>query len=71
MFPLSFQSLIPIDRLPAYMKAAFDGFKNLNRIQSRLFKACTETDENILLCAPTVSILNIKLCAKCLIIHFL
>jgi len=49
------QSLMPIDKLPKYAHAAFEGFKTLNRIQSRLCKSAIETDENLLLCAPTVS----------------
>jgi len=44
-----------IDKLPKYAHAAFEGFKTLNRIQSRLCKSAIETDENLLLCAPTVS----------------
>jgi len=51
------QSLVAIDKLPKYAQAAFDGFKTLNRIQSRLCKSAIETDENLLLCAPTVSII--------------
>ncbi|XP_064601354.1 U5 small nuclear ribonucleoprotein 200 kDa helicase-like [Liolophura sinensis] len=47
------ESLVPIDRLPKYAQPAFDGFKSLNRIQSRLHKAAMESDENLLLCAPT------------------
>jgi pre-mRNA-splicing helicase BRR2 len=45
--------LVPIDRLPKYAQPAFEGFKTLNRIQSRLYKTALETDENLLLCAPT------------------
>ncbi|XP_068216026.1 U5 small nuclear ribonucleoprotein 200 kDa helicase [Palaemon carinicauda] len=47
------ETLVPIANLPAYAQPAFDGFKNLNRIQSKLFKAAMDTDENLLLCAPT------------------
>ena len=50
-----FQSLVNIDRLPKYAQPAFEGFQTLNRIQSRLFKAAMESDQNLLLCAPTVS----------------
>lgn len=57
MFPL--QTLVYIDKLPKYAQPAFEGFKSLNRIQSRLYKAALETDENLLLCAPTVSKLNL------------
>ena len=49
------QSLVPIDKLPKYAQGAFEGFKTLNRIQSRLSKSAIESDENLLLCAPTVS----------------
>uniref|UniRef100_A0A669F6W3 U5 small nuclear ribonucleoprotein 200 kDa helicase n=1 Tax=Oreochromis niloticus TaxID=8128 RepID=A0A669F6W3_ORENI len=34
-------------------QAGFEGFKTLNRIQSKLFKTTMETDENLLVCAPT------------------
>ncbi|XP_055955275.1 U5 small nuclear ribonucleoprotein 200 kDa helicase [Patella vulgata] len=47
------ESLVPIDRLPKYAQPAFEGFKSLNRIQSRLCKVTMETDQNLLLCAPT------------------
>lgn len=49
------QVLVAIDKLPKYAQAGFEGFKTLNRIQSKLFKTTMETDENLLLCAPTVS----------------
>ncbi len=45
--------MVPIDKLPKYAQPAFEGFKTLNRIQSRLCKAALETDDNLLLCAPT------------------
>jgi len=57
-----FQNLVKIESLPKYAQPAFEGFKSLNRIQSRLFKATMETDQNILLCAPTVSL--VKLCVQ-------
>lgn len=47
------ETLVPIENLPKYVQPAFEGFKNLNRIQSRLHKAALESDENLLLCAPT------------------
>lgn len=43
----------PINELPRYAQPAFEGFKTLNRIQSRLYKTALESDENLLLCAPT------------------
>ncbi|CAF4909304.1 unnamed protein product, partial [Rotaria sp. Silwood1] len=45
--------LYPISNLPKYAQPAFDGYKVLNRIQTRMVKAALESDENILLCAPT------------------
>ncbi|KAG5318519.1 U520 helicase, partial [Pseudoatta argentina] len=42
-----------IEQLPKYVQPAFDGFKTLNRIQSRLYQTALESDENLLLCAPT------------------
>uniref|UniRef100_A0A4W3I4Q8 Small nuclear ribonucleoprotein 200 (U5) n=1 Tax=Callorhinchus milii TaxID=7868 RepID=A0A4W3I4Q8_CALMI len=47
------EQLIGVEKMPKYTQAAFEGFKTLNRIQSKLFKAAMETDENLLLCAPT------------------
>lgn len=47
------EALIGIDRLPKYVQGAFEGFKSLNRIQSRLSKAALESDQNLLVCAPT------------------
>lgn len=44
---------VPIDKLPKYAQPAFEGYKTLNRIQSRLHKAALESDNNLLLCAPT------------------
>ena len=48
------ESLVAIEKLPKYAQPAFEGFKSLNRIQSRLCKAALENDDNLLLCAPTV-----------------
>ncbi|XP_002030655.2 putative U5 small nuclear ribonucleoprotein 200 kDa helicase [Drosophila sechellia] len=47
------EELQPVDKLPKYVQPVFDGFKTLNRIQSRLYKAALDSDENMLLCAPT------------------
>lgn len=49
----SSETLTPIEKLPRYAQPAFDTFKTLNRIQSRLCHTAIETDENVLLCAPT------------------
>ncbi|CAG9864245.1 unnamed protein product [Phyllotreta striolata] len=47
------EKLIAVDQLPKYAQPVFDGFKSLNRIQSKLCKSALESDENLLLCAPT------------------
>lgn len=47
------EKLVNVEDLPKYVQPVFQGFKTLNRIQSRLWKACLESDENMLLCAPT------------------
>ena len=39
--------------MPKYAQPAFEGYDNLNRIQSRLCNTALNTDENLLLCAPT------------------
>lgn len=49
------EHLIPISSLPEWAQPAFEGVKELNRIQSRLYKAAFEGADNILLCAPTGS----------------
>jgi pre-mRNA-splicing helicase BRR2 len=45
--------LVPIDQLPRYAQPAFEGFKSLNVMQSAVHKAALESDENLLICAPT------------------
>uniref|UniRef100_A0AAR2JZQ8 U5 small nuclear ribonucleoprotein 200 kDa helicase n=1 Tax=Pygocentrus nattereri TaxID=42514 RepID=A0AAR2JZQ8_PYGNA len=52
-FPYLHQTLVAIEKMPKYAQAAFEGFKTLNRIQSKLFKTTMETDGNLLVCAPT------------------
>ena len=47
------EKLVPIESLPKYAQPAFEGFKTLNRVQSKLSQTCLHTDENLLLCAPT------------------
>uniref|UniRef100_A0A670Z821 U5 small nuclear ribonucleoprotein 200 kDa helicase n=1 Tax=Pseudonaja textilis TaxID=8673 RepID=A0A670Z821_PSETE len=47
------EQLVPVEKLPKYAQAGFEGFKTLNRIQSKLYRAALETDMNLLLCAPT------------------
>uniref|UniRef100_A0A8C5MLF8 U5 small nuclear ribonucleoprotein 200 kDa helicase n=1 Tax=Leptobrachium leishanense TaxID=445787 RepID=A0A8C5MLF8_9ANUR len=47
------EQLVAVEKLPKYAQTGFEGFKTLNRIQSKLQKAALESDENLLLCAPT------------------
>ncbi|XP_020612728.1 U5 small nuclear ribonucleoprotein 200 kDa helicase-like, partial [Orbicella faveolata] len=47
------QERVPITSLPKYAQPAFEGYETLNRIQSRLSNTALNTDENLLLCAPT------------------
>ncbi|KAJ2939955.1 hypothetical protein O0L34_g6662 [Tuta absoluta] len=47
------ETLVAVEKLPKYVQPAFEGFKTLNRIQSRISKAALETDDNLLVCAPT------------------
>jgi pre-mRNA-splicing helicase BRR2 len=47
------ETLKPISSLPTWAQGAFSTYKSLNRIQSRLADAALNTDENLLLCAPT------------------
>lgn len=44
---------VSITSLPKYAQPAFEGYESLNRIQSRLSNSALNTDENLLLCAPT------------------
>lgn len=49
---------VPIGDLPRYVQPAFEGFQSLNIIQSAVHKTALESDENLLICAPTVSSYN-------------
>lgn len=53
------ETLKPITSLPPWAQEAFTGYRSLNRIQSRLCDAALYSDENLLLCAPTVSIVGL------------
>jgi pre-mRNA-splicing helicase BRR2 len=48
------EKLVKIDELPEWCRPAFGNYTSLNRIQSRLADTALGTDENLLLCAPTV-----------------
>ncbi|KAM1340459.1 hypothetical protein ACFX2H_038850 [Malus domestica] len=47
------EKLIDITELDEFAQAAFRGYKSLNRIQSIIFHTVYNTNENILVCAPT------------------
>ena len=47
------ERLNSISELPEWMHPAFEGMKELNRIQSRVSQTALYTSENILMCAPT------------------
>ncbi|GAA0146069.1 DNA metabolism protein [Lithospermum erythrorhizon] len=44
---------IEISELDDFAQAAFRGYKSLNRIQSKIFHTTYNSNENILVCAPT------------------
>ncbi|KCV68921.1 hypothetical protein H696_04341 [Fonticula alba] len=47
------EELVPISSLPAWAKDAFPSATSLNRVQSRVFPCAFQSDENMLICAPT------------------
>ncbi|XP_050379201.1 DExH-box ATP-dependent RNA helicase DExH14 [Argentina anserina] len=47
------EKLVEISELDDFAQAAFRGYKSLNRIQSRIYHTVYNTNENILVCAPT------------------
>lgn len=47
--------IVAVRELPEYYQAAFSGYSSLNRIQSVLSQKAIETDENLLVAAPTGS----------------
>lgn len=47
------EQFVQIKDLESWAQSAFQGFKSLNRIQSRIFPAAFHLNENLLVCAPT------------------
>ncbi|XP_077224585.1 DExH-box ATP-dependent RNA helicase DExH12-like [Tasmannia lanceolata] len=47
------EELIKISDMPDWAQPAFEGMKQLNRVQSKVYETALFTPENILLCAPT------------------
>lgn len=44
---------VTMDELPAWAQLAFEGYTKLNRIQSKIFPVAFNSNENLLVCAPT------------------
>ncbi|KAJ3318638.1 hypothetical protein HDU76_000778 [Blyttiomyces sp. JEL0837] len=47
------ERLITIPEFPDWAQRAFPGYKSLNRVQSLVYPVAFETNENMLVCAPT------------------
>lgn len=47
------EALVPISELDAFAHSAFRGIENLNRLQSKLFHSAYNSNQNLLVCAPT------------------
>ncbi|XP_020102625.1 DExH-box ATP-dependent RNA helicase DExH12-like [Ananas comosus] len=47
------EELVKISDMPDWAQPAFEGMKQLNRVQSKVYNTALFTPENILLCAPT------------------
>eukprot|EP00803_Ostreobium_quekettii_P005866 evm.model.scf_17.6 EVM.evm.TU.scf_17.6 scf_17:76728-98390(+) len=47
------EHFISIEEFEDWAQLAFQGYKTLNRIQSRIFQTAYRSNENILVCAPT------------------
>jgi replicative superfamily II helicase len=51
--PKSLDELYPIANLPDYLQPVFGSLKHLNQLQTKVRECCFETDESVLICAPT------------------
>lgn len=49
------EKLVKISEMPDWAQAAFEGMRELNRVQSKVYETALFSAENILLCAPTGS----------------
>lgn len=47
------EELVKISAMPDWAQPAFEGMKQLNRVQSKVYETALFSPENILLCAPT------------------
>ncbi|KAJ2555704.1 Pre-mRNA splicing, partial [Coemansia sp. RSA 1933] len=51
--PADSEPLVAVSSLPAWAQPSFEGHRELNRIQSRVYPTAFESDDNMLICAPT------------------
>ncbi|KAI9341779.1 Sec63 Brl domain-containing protein [Zopfochytrium polystomum] len=51
--PVTGEKLVPITHFEPWAQTAFKGYKSLNRVQSLIYPIAFETNENMLVCAPT------------------
>ena len=54
--PVKVENLVPISSFDDVGKMAFNGIKTLNRVQSVVCDTAYRSNENMLVCAPTLSI---------------
>lgn len=54
------ENLIPIQSFEPWVQPTFKGYKSLNRIQSIVYPIAFESNENMLICAPTGAVELIK-----------
>jgi pre-mRNA-splicing helicase BRR2 len=47
------EKLVPVSKMPTWAQGAFKSTTSFNRVQSRVFQTAFNTDENLLICAPT------------------
>eukprot|EP00887_Chlorella_sp_A99_P000213 scaffold13.g213.t1 len=47
------EAVVQVAALPDWAQLAFQGYERLNRIQSRIFPTAFNSNENLLVCAPT------------------
>ena len=51
--PKEGERLVPVEEMEEWAQTAFEGMTHLNRIQSRIYDAAFNTNDNLLVCAPT------------------
>ena len=53
IMPKSKDELFPISQMPEYLQPCFGSITHLNQLQTKVRETCFETDESVLICAPT------------------